>query len=275
MPLDCSDEIVRHNFKGKVMLMSNSDRDWEQLGRNDPYFAVVAYEKYHKGSLNENSLREFFESGQAHIDFVIRTTRTHLNPHFQPTKALDFGCGVGRLIVPLALICDSVVGVDVSESMLQEARRNCDERGISNVEFIKGDDFLSEVSGTFNFVHSFIVFQHIPYKRGELLLRRLIYLLEEGGVGVLHFTYFRKASRLRRFLSYACKLLPFAHNLRNLIEGKDFSYPLMQMNHYNLNNLFLILQETGCHSSYTRFTNHSGHCGVILFFQRKHLDAAC
>jgi SAM-dependent methyltransferase len=261
--------------RGRIMLMSNTDRAWEQLGRNDPYFAVIVHEKYHRGRLNENSLREFFESGQAHIDFVIRTIRTHLNPHFQPTKALDFGCGVGRLIVPLALICDFVVGVDVSESMLQEARKNCDERGISNVEFIKVDDLLSDISDTFNFINSFIVFQHIPCKRGELLLRRLIYLLEEDGVGVLHFTYFRKETKMRKLVSYACKSFPFVHNLRNLIMGRGLSYPLIQMNHYNLNNLFLILQETGCHSSYVRFTNHSGHYGVLLFFQKKHLDSAC
>jgi SAM-dependent methyltransferase len=43
--------------------------------------------------------------------------------------------------------------------------------------------------GTFDLVHSFIVFQHISQARGEATLRELGRVLNPGGVGVLHFAY--------------------------------------------------------------------------------------
>ncbi len=83
-------------------------------------------------------------------------------------RALDFGCGVGRLVIPLSKIAESVTGVDVSESMLNEAISNCDNQNVNNANFIKADDNLSMLSGKYDFIHSYIVFQHIPTKRAAL-----------------------------------------------------------------------------------------------------------
>jgi ubiquinone/menaquinone biosynthesis C-methylase UbiE len=71
-------------------------------------------------------------------------------------------------VVPLAGVCTSVVGVDVSEAMLAVVEENSREMGLSNVTFVKGDDTLSGVSRSFDFVHSFIVFQHIRPERGGI-----------------------------------------------------------------------------------------------------------
>lgn len=62
----------------------------------------------------------------------------------------------------MASICRSIVAADVSEFMIEEARENCRINGITNVEFAVSDDQLSRISGTFDFINSFLVFQHIP-----------------------------------------------------------------------------------------------------------------
>jgi len=62
------------------------------------------------------------------------------------------------MVIPLAGISESVVGVDVSESMLNEAKRNCESLSIKNVSFVKGDDNLSALNCKFDFIHSYIVF---------------------------------------------------------------------------------------------------------------------
>ena len=80
------------------------------------------------------------------------------------------------------------MGVDVSDAMMAEAARNCRERKITNVSFVKSDDRLSRLEGTFDLIHSIIVFQHIAPHRVELLVRGLVSHLEPGGVGALHFT---------------------------------------------------------------------------------------
>ena len=87
----------------------------------------------------------------------------------------------GRLLLPLARISRHVVGVDVSDAMLREARKHCDARGITNVELVGSDDRLSRVQGSFDFVHSWIVFQHIAPRRGTAILEEVLARLERGG----------------------------------------------------------------------------------------------
>ena len=46
--------------------------------------------------------------------------------------------------------------------MLEEATKNAKEMGAENIEFLLADDNLSELgSEGFDFINSFIVFQHI------------------------------------------------------------------------------------------------------------------
>jgi len=250
------------------MLTTKSDKHWECFGRIDPYYAVATHERYHKDNLNEDALKEFFESGQHHIEEIFKVIHTQLVPGFRPVRAIDFGCGVGRLVVPLAAMCTSVVGVDVSEYMLLEAKRNCESRGISNVDLVRGDDKLTRVLGSFDFINSHVVFQHIPTRRGEQLLKGLIDRLQGGGVGVLHFTYSTDRSWIGRAIRWTRKSIPGAHGVLNLLQGRAFDYPLMQSNLYHLNTIFGILQANGCTDMYVRFTDYPGNYGVSLFFKK-------
>jgi 2-polyprenyl-3-methyl-5-hydroxy-6-metoxy-1,4-benzoquinol methylase len=250
------------------MVTLNSDRDWECFATIDPYYAVATHEKFRRENLNEDVLREFFEVGQRHVEQIFKIIHTYFEPGFRPSRALDFGCGVARLVMPLARLCTSVVGVDVSESMLLEAKRNCEKRHISNVEFIKGDDELARVSGLFDLINSHVVFQHIPTRRGERLLRRLIALLEDRGIGVLHFAYATESPRIKKAVQALRKSVPGVHGVLNLLQGKVFDYPQMQGNRYHLNTIFRILQANGCADLYVRFTDYPGNYGVILFFRK-------
>jgi cyclopropane fatty-acyl-phospholipid synthase-like methyltransferase len=248
------------------MLGSSTDREWEKFGKNDPYFGVLADEKFRKSKISNELKEKFFQSGDVYIQEILENIRTHIETDFTIDTAIDFGCGVGRLVIPLAGCARSVTGIDVSQSMLDEAKRNCDARSISNVNFVKSDDNLSSLEGSFNFIHSFIVFQHIAPNRGELIFKKLISHLSEGGICVVHFTYASvdetKHKRLKSFLK---KWIPF---LGNLVKGRDFFTPHMQMNDYNLNRLFSNVQSTGTKSCFSEFTNHGGYLGMTMYFQK-------
>jgi 2-polyprenyl-3-methyl-5-hydroxy-6-metoxy-1,4-benzoquinol methylase len=177
------------------------------------------------------------------------------------------------VLIPLARLCDSVTGVDVSSHMLQEARRNCEQRGIENIELVGSDDSLSNVRGAFDLIHSYIVFQHIPIERGERLMRNLIERLQENGIGVVHFIYYTNSRKISKILYRMRRASKLFHVLMNIREGSRVANPLMQMNEYNLNNLLFILQEAGCQHTYLRFTTHSEHLGVILFFQKRPISS--
>jgi 2-polyprenyl-3-methyl-5-hydroxy-6-metoxy-1,4-benzoquinol methylase len=151
------------------MLSSSSDKQWEKLAQTEPYYGVLSDNKFRRENLNEDSYRAFLKTGHEYIEFLLKEISTSLVREFAPTRAIDFGCGVGRCSVPLARVCQSVVGVDVSESMLQEALKTCSEQGVSNLQLVKSDDSLSQVSGPFDFLNSFLVFQHIPRKRGRIV----------------------------------------------------------------------------------------------------------
>jgi cyclopropane fatty-acyl-phospholipid synthase-like methyltransferase len=116
-------------------------------------------------------------------------TQKYINPNFVPRTVLDFGCGVGRLLVPFAMVAEDVVGLDVSVSMLREARKNCNKRGLRNVHLKPSDDELSTLAGTFDLIHSCIVFQHIPMERGRAILSKLLRHVHPGGMGAIQLTY--------------------------------------------------------------------------------------
>jgi 2-polyprenyl-3-methyl-5-hydroxy-6-metoxy-1,4-benzoquinol methylase len=246
----------------------NSDKDWDQLGQDDPYFAVLTDAKYKKDMLTEAVRREFFASGEKQIEETFTLMYQHLDKAFHPTSALDFGCGVGRLLLPLAARCKSVVGLDVSDAMLAEARRVSAERELHNTTFLKSDDNLSSLHGTFDLVYSLLVFQHIPVRRGYLLLEKLIHVLNDKGIGVIHLPYNRDVSLFHQWGYRLRVAVPPVHNFLNLKEGKAYNTPLMQHNIYKLNQVFSILHKNNCQDIYLRFNQNLNYREVTLYFQK-------
>jgi SAM-dependent methyltransferase len=259
-----------------------TDTAWEMWGQSDPYFGVITDARFRKENLTPEGKKEFFDSGQVHVDAILAATRTVVAPAFSPARVLDFGCGVGRLVIPFARIANEVIGIDVSDAMLTEATQNCAERGITNAHFVKSDDELSALNGSFDLVHSFLVFQHIPIARGRLLFRKLLSHLKPGGVGILDFTY-GKSYLPDSFGQPVAKkkkgVVPSVYgkavdSLKTLglsvaepeqTEPRD---PEMQMNAYNLSEIFFLLKETGVVNLRAEFMDHGGEQAVLLFFQK-------
>jgi SAM-dependent methyltransferase len=70
---------------------------------------------------------------RACVDLVVR-----LADSGPDDVVLDLGAGTGAISLALAQSAGEVVGRDISEGMLAEARRKADERGIENVSFGEG-----------------------------------------------------------------------------------------------------------------------------------------
>ena len=242
-------------------MSQDTNRDWNALAEIDPYWAVLTHDEF-RGAVatDRDKLNAFLESGRAYVKHLWDTIESVRGGRFSPERALDFGCGVGRIAIPLAARCGTVIGLDVADRMLAGARELCEQLGVRNVQFVKADDDLAQVHGTFDLVHSYIVFQHISPDRGLLLLRRLASRLADNGVGVLHVLYYNPdmASIAARVTKTAWRTLKRPFRAR----------PQMQMNAYPLNEVFRIIHEAGSGPIQVLPTDHGGCLGAILCFRR-------
>ena len=248
----------------------STDDEWEAWGEKDPYFGVLTHDRFRSDALDDASLAEFFESGENEVSRVLESVRLHIDDTFEPQRAVDFGCGVGRIVMPLARRCELVTGIDVSPSMLREATRNCEERGLDNVLFVQSDDELSQLTGTFDFVHSVIVFQHIPPRRAVNIFKALLGHLEERGVGVVHFVYAKDQPEQwdrDAVISEAAGRLratPVWRAARQRLRED----PEIQMNSIDLNKIFALLHTSGVSSTHVKFREHGSYLAATIFFQR-------
>ena len=177
--------------------MDKMQKQWDELGKNEAYYAVLTYDKFKADNLTDNVRDDFFKTGEEHVSKLWEEIETNFVKDFRPRRSLDFGCGVGRLVVSLSSRSDEVVGVDISRQMLEESERNCESRGLDNTKFVQTDELLAN-KNEFDFIHSFIVFQHIKPKTGEQILRKLLADLAVDGIGALHFTYLDHPSHLSK-----------------------------------------------------------------------------
>ena len=109
--------------------------------------------------------REFFRSGEVNVANEVMTDMVAIcGGQRSPLdlRMLEIGCGVGRMTRMLSRIFGHVTGVDISEEMIRQARRNTAD--LNNVSLVLGDGCSLETlpDASFDFAFSFIVFQHIP-----------------------------------------------------------------------------------------------------------------
>ncbi len=97
-------------------------------------------------------------------------------------QVLDVGCGVGRLARTLHAKCATYTGVDISESMVAEARRRHGD--LAGVRFIVGDGLTlppAACDQTYDFIISLAVFIHCPADVVASIVKSAYQQLAPGG----------------------------------------------------------------------------------------------
>lgn len=155
-------------------------KNWERFGRRDPMFGVLSDPAKQNGRWVE---AEFFESGRAHVAKLFRILAAH-GASFTPGRALDFGCGVGRLTRPIAERFEHTVGVDVAPSMIALARRHNASGARCDFVVNRDPDLRQFGDGGFDFVHTCLVLQHIPPEVSATYIREFLRVTRPGGLVV-------------------------------------------------------------------------------------------
>lgn len=97
--------------------LETHQQQWEELAQLDPLFAILTEKEKQYGKWDEE---EFFASGRAEIDRLMASCGFQAGDN---GRALDFGCGVGRLSRTLRAYFGEVYGLDISQEMVELARR--------------------------------------------------------------------------------------------------------------------------------------------------------
>lgn len=87
---------------------------------------------------------------------------------------LELGCGVGRVLVPLARAGYKVTGVDLSPAMLARAQAHAEAAGVADrVRLIQGDYATAELAGPYRFACIMMnTFLHLPDREAQLAALR-------------------------------------------------------------------------------------------------------
>ena len=245
-------------------VLSRVDPAWEKVAASEPFFSVIASPKYLVSHLTAASLEEFFDTGDELVDHLLRTIEIRLDPAFAPASILEYGCGVGRLAIPLAKRSASVVAVDRSPVMLEFARRQARDHAADHVAF-KTPAELFAATPRFDLVVCYSVLQRIQQDEGLELLRMLLRVVAPGGVAVFNLPY---ASRMRPLLKasrWARSHIPGANAIGNVVRGKSVTQPIFTDHLYDLNSLLLLLKRSDVEASYLTLASQESFEEALVF----------
>jgi len=130
---------------------------WNDWGSIDPLWAILTDPdlKHRRWDLER-----FWRLGEDEIARVMSTAATLGYPAGNDV-ALDFGCGVGRLTRAMARHFSHCTGVDVAETMIEQATR-LNPGSASTFVVNETNDLARFEDSTFDFVYSALVLQHLP-----------------------------------------------------------------------------------------------------------------
>jgi 2-polyprenyl-3-methyl-5-hydroxy-6-metoxy-1,4-benzoquinol methylase len=134
------------------------EQEWDSLAAIDPLWAILSDPSKRLGRWQPG---EFMATGERDVAHLLGVAERSARP-LARARALDFGCGVGRLTRALASRFGEVIGVDISGEMIRQAEAGGTRVG--NIRFVHDNTptLVRVGPGTFDLVLSLFVVQHFP-----------------------------------------------------------------------------------------------------------------
>lgn len=212
-------------------------KTWTALAESDPLWAVLSWPRKRGQRWN---VTEFFATGDDEIDQVMEYIDSL---GFRPpwTKALDFGCGVGRTTQALARHFQEVWGVDIAPAMIELAKGFNEHGRRCHYVLNEGPSLAGFRDESFRFVYSNIALQHIPPKYSRLYIKEFIRVLAPGGLAV-----FQAAARKRTRSSLGLLLRQPTRVARRLVtRWRNRALPKMEMHGLEVEEVLALIDRSG------------------------------
>jgi ubiquinone/menaquinone biosynthesis C-methylase UbiE len=162
-------------------ISSRMREDWNARAREDARYYVAFGRR-------DQADDDFFATAAEVVNSLEWELRRVPAPQRTGWKALEIGCGPGRLMKPMIRHFAEVHGVDVSDEMIALARQKL--AGIPNVfpHATDGASLSQFADESFEYVYSYAVFQHIPNR--DIVyqyLNEMHRVMKPGGLARLQF----------------------------------------------------------------------------------------
>jgi len=253
------------------MNIKKLQKNWDAFGEKDPLWAALTVTERSGGAWNAE---DFFRTGDEEIENVMTRVRA-VNNTGSHHRALDFGCGVGRLTQALARHYDEAVGVDIAPSMIHQAnqynrRTNC------KYHCNTASDLRMFSDGEFDFIYTRLVLQHMKPAYSKNYIVEFIRILRTGGLLVFQLPSARKrgsgalSSLLRTMASES--FIDWLFHMRIRFQSWLRNKPVMEMYYVSKDEVVNLCRGHGCEMLEIQDEAPAGSVWIsATYFVRKNL----
>ncbi len=153
--------------------------DWNSRAREDAHYYVAFGRR-------DQTEDEFYATAAETVRSFETELRRLAGGKPRARRALEIGCGPGRLLKPMSRFFGEIHGVDVADEMIALARGRLSGVPHAHVHATNGAELAQFADESFDFVYSYAVFQHIPSRDVVMeYLRETQRVLKPGGLARL------------------------------------------------------------------------------------------
>jgi len=231
------------------MSYKNKIKNWEGFAKTDPLWSILTDPNKKDGKWDVD---EFFKTGKDEIDIVFNYLEKNNVSPTNKQRAIDFGCGVGRLTRAIHTRFDDTLGIDASSQMVFLANKYHEDITELNFKQNTTDHLHFIEDKSISFIYTAIVLQHIPPKVSYNFIAEFCRILESGGTLVFQLPTadLRKLTGIQKFRTW----LKLRERLSNVGVWKKYH---MDMNIYQDDRIRTIVENQGCEVADRAYTNHT------------------
>ena len=161
--------------------------DYNRIGLEDPFFGTV-------GNSNKD-LELYFKHGHQQVMGILSNVQ-RLGLNLRNGKALDFGCGIGRVTRALVDQFDEVYGLDISSSMIALAKNY--NGNLARCHFRRHCDYKLKLfeDDSFDLIVAINVFRYISPELSQAYVREFLRIIKPGGLVYLETSEARPWRRI-------------------------------------------------------------------------------
>ncbi|HBL31145.1 MAG TPA: methyltransferase type 11 [Acidobacteria bacterium] len=208
--------MVRERRRGLERMAANLEEHPDPgVPFRTPEEGIAAYRRFFDRAVRRDEPSSVAAHSLGDAEVLARSTAEvvelldHLGVLGTGRRALEIGCGIGRLLAALAPLLAAIHGTDISPRMIETSRRDC--AGLSNVtlSLTSGCGLFEMAPASFDLVlgvDSFPYIHHISRDLAGLHVREAARVLRPGGdLVILNYSYREDIAHDRFEVAHLCE----------------------------------------------------------------------